>query len=823
MGDLGGPVVTRFCIIEACAGGTLASVATTLGEYGVNIVGNTCKTRGKLLFQVVDVELCAEAIETVRKLISDLDGVIKCNIGSFSLESGEIYVESAPVRLCLVNENVPGVLGEISHLLGVEHRLTIVSQVNRSRGEMSYNVFDVENDSTKNFSEICRQLENLPQVRSCTMGHFKAGDLAGLTVKAHSSKISEASSGASSINLSPTPDLGQQLSVTPTGFVEKGENAVLSTNSLIEQHLNQNLENVLLQAHPSTETVVSVPEAPAVDYYEGSKQVLRPKPLSLMHERKLLTQTTKLVIVMVGLPARGKSFTARKLKRFLCWKHNNARIFNAGQYRRERISETPQKIHMRMDSFGIPPNSPRSPRGHASTDSADFFNQHNETGQQIRKNAAGRCLSDLLRFLKVEGGDVGIFDATNSTAERREWIAAQCKGIASLVFIEVICDDEEVLVENLLSKIRNSPDFHGLDEQTALTDLKSRIENYEKVYETLSNDEDSYIKIYNMNSRILANRIYGRVTRSLLPYMLSLHVGLRPIWFVRAGLADDADLTTNVGDEPFFPSTESKGSQLSEDGVAFSKRLARWIQTAVWVRDEEEDDSEIMIENEISYIGTAPLTDLPFGSPPGVNSIARAFGSNPDLVGSTARTDAADALDTETTATRIFDRGGSAVVRKGDGTRQRGAKVKCLTSTLPRAEQTAKIALELLADDSVAEVCPVLNPLDKGTMGGLSMEAIKRQNPEFFQKWTERPYHQRFTGGESYYDLVTRLEPVLVEIEQQTAPILVVSHISCIQVLLAYFLGIPVEKAMEIKVPMHTLLEVQPNMGGSWELTEYEI
>ena len=38
---------------------------------------------------------------------------------------------------------------------------------------------------------------------------------------------------------------------------------------------------------------------------------------------------------MVGLPARGKSFTSLKLKQLLSWRGYNAQIFNIGAHRRD--------------------------------------------------------------------------------------------------------------------------------------------------------------------------------------------------------------------------------------------------------------------------------------------------------------------------------------------------------------------------------------------------------------------------------------------------------------------------------------------------------
>src|SRR5271168_4922496 len=42
----------------------------------------------------------------------------------------------------------------------------------------------------------------------------------------------------------------------------------------------------------------------------------------------------KLVVIMVGLPARGKSYITKKIQRYLSWQQHNSRIFNVGNRRR---------------------------------------------------------------------------------------------------------------------------------------------------------------------------------------------------------------------------------------------------------------------------------------------------------------------------------------------------------------------------------------------------------------------------------------------------------------------------------------------------------
>ena len=42
----------------------------------------------------------------------------------------------------------------------------------------------------------------------------------------------------------------------------------------------------------------------------------------------------KLVVIMVGLPARGKSYITKKIQRYLSWQQHETRIFNVGNRRR---------------------------------------------------------------------------------------------------------------------------------------------------------------------------------------------------------------------------------------------------------------------------------------------------------------------------------------------------------------------------------------------------------------------------------------------------------------------------------------------------------
>ena len=63
----------------------------------------------------------------------------------------------------------------------------------------------------------------------------------------------------------------------------------------------------------------------------------------------------------------------------------------------------------------------------------------------------------------------------------------------------------------------------------------------------------------------------------------------------------------------------------------------------------------------------------------------------------------------------------------------------------------------------------------------------------------------------------------MVDIEQQVIPTLVMSHVSVLQMLIAYFRRTPVEEAMQIEVPLHTVIKFTPARGGGWHESCHEL
>ena len=97
------------------------------------------------------------------------------------------------------------------------------------------------------------------------------------------------------------------------------------------------------------------------------------------------------------------------------------------------------------------------------------------------------------------------------------------------------------------------------------------------------------------------------------------------------------------------------------------------------------------------------------------------------------------------------------------------------------------------------------------------MESFEIFTLEFYAKWEKNKFSTRFPGGESYGDVVARLEPLLIEMEQQTCPVVVVSHRTVLQVLRAYFHGSDIRNWCDVDIPHGKIMVMRPTRGGAWK------
>lgn len=203
----------------------------------------------------------------------------------------------------------------------------------------------------------------------------------------------------------------------------------------------------------------------------------------------------KLVIVMVGLPARGKSYITKKVARYLNWLQHDTEIFNVGRRRRiaagapdnfapaTKPATAASLLKLSTTSFSSPPasnckrtDSNISDIAGGLNQSAAFFDPANKAAAELREKVALETLDELLDYV-LHRGSIGILDATNSTRRRRQAIIDRVREVAGkelgVLFLESECHDQQLLEANMRLKL-SGPDYKGQDPVKALEDFKQR-------------------------------------------------------------------------------------------------------------------------------------------------------------------------------------------------------------------------------------------------------------------------------------------------------------------------------------------------------------
>ncbi|CAG97959.1 6-phosphofructo-2-kinase [Kluyveromyces lactis] len=256
---------------------------------------------------------------------------------------------------------------------------------------------------------------------------------------------------------------------------------------------------------------------------------------------------SKLIIIMVGLPATGKSFITNKLSRYLNYSMYYCKVFNVGNTRRQFAKEHNMK---EQDS--------------------NFFDPDDEHSKMLRNKWALDTLDQLLEYLLNGPGSVGIFDATNSTKERRRMILKKIherNKFIKVLFLESICSDKETVEKNIRMKLLG-PDYKGKDPESSLSDFKGRLSNYMKKYETIEDDENvPYIKMIDIGKKIVSYDIQGFLASQTVYYLLNFNLAERQIWITRSG-ESEFNVSGKIGGD----------SQLTKRGLKYARALARFME-----------------------------------------------------------------------------------------------------------------------------------------------------------------------------------------------------------------------------------------------------
>jgi len=104
-----------------------------------------------------------------------------------------------------------------------------------------------------------------------------------------------------------------------------------------------------------------------------------------------------------------------------------------------------------------------------------------------------------------------------------------------------------------------------------------------------------------------------------------------------------------------------------------------------------------------------------------------------------------------------------------------------------------------------------LDELFAGACDGMTYEEIEEQFPEEFERRTTDKLAYRYPRGESYLDVIARLEPIVIEMERHNEPLLIVGHQGILRIIYAFYMGLTRAEAPYVNIPLNVVVQLMPS------------
>ncbi|KAG7094792.1 hypothetical protein E1B28_005607 [Marasmius oreades] len=254
----------------------------------------------------------------------------------------------------------------------------------------------------------------------------------------------------------------------------------------------------------------------------------------------LLFHAGKILVITVGLPARGKTHISRALERYLRWMGVKTIVVSLGDYRRKLLGSGQQ----------LPP---------------DYFTlgEKSEETLKLRQMVSDGCEKMIWDFF--ETGQVVIYDANNGTRQARHRVAEKFdKAGIHVIMLESLCDNKEIIEANIRGVKISSPDYRGWDQDKAVQDYYRRIEDHEKYYEPVEENTWPSIRILNVGEKIMVYKIVGYLQSRIVFFLMNIHNRQRTIYFARSG-------------QSLIEHSYKADSDLSPAGWEYAERLKEFV------------------------------------------------------------------------------------------------------------------------------------------------------------------------------------------------------------------------------------------------------
>ncbi|KAH0012337.1 bifunctional 6-phosphofructo-2-kinase/fructose-2,6-bisphosphate 2-phosphatase, partial [Aureobasidium melanogenum] len=546
----------------------------------------------------------------------------------------------------------------------------------------------------------------------------------------------------------------------------------------------------------------------------------------------------KLVIVMVGLPARGKSYITKKLARYLNWLQHDTRIFNVGERRRVAAGgpNTLEKTRSRTHRPSFLPSEHRP--------SLASLNGIVDAATHI--GPSGLAAQIQAHSDKHEDND--------SQSRRLTMPTIQLPPASEDDGVPETADDGTDGVELTKVSTPEMPDAESMDQSASFFDPSNKraaLIREQCAMDTLDELLD-YILEGNGSVGILDATNSTLERRKVIMKKIRERAGAElNVLFLESRCVDENLLESNMRLKLSGPDYKDQDPVTALED--FKKRVAIYEKAYVPLGEYEEknnmpyiqmiDVGRKVISHQIRGFLSAQANYylLNFNLAPRMIWITR-HGLSMDNVSGKIGGDSdlsEEGIQYAKTLTKFIEHARREWDMKqlhklthshfppqpGDTTppnphyqpndnNELPQKSFCVwTSMLKRSIQTAQFFDD---EEYDSKQMRMLDELNAGIMEGLTYSSIAEAHPAEYALRKKDKLHYRYPGpgGEGYLDIINRLRPVIVELERMEDHCLLVGHRSVARVLLAYFRGLKREEVADLDVPIGMLYCLEPKPYG---------
>lgn len=665
----------------------------------------------------------------------------------------------------------------------------------------------------------------------------RSGDKAN-GVNGHSPSNSNGSAGTDASSLMPPPknSAGRSSNVMPTDTRRASKDGVGIPLSDTPMSTAPSSPQISASATPPTPGRV---RATTLDIPGLTKSKVSPD--GRISQRDL---GAKLVIIMVGLPARGKSYVTKKLARYLNWLQHDTKIFNVGERRRVAAGKSPspakfapvdkRKSSVHNDlvdsvrrlsvSVGNPMNDPSSQESSEKADTQKPSTEKSDADKTDTDPSLPPPIvpAKILVNGKEQESQNGSAIVPQSDAPKHE-------------------QEDVAIREGSPEPMDQTANFFDPQNQRALK-LREQValDTLDELLNYVLEDGGS-VGILDATNSTMERR------KAIVDHVRARAGPELGILFLESSCVDEELLEANMRLKLSGPDYKDQDPTKSLED--FKRRVALYEKSYVPLGEYEERNGMAYIQmvdvgrKVVSHQTNGFLSSqvvyylLNFNLSPRQIWITRhgesidnqrgRIGGDSELSENGKRYGQALTrfIDHQRRQWEIYQKQKDLLrhmpPRPGDSTppnpsyvpRDRPRNYCVWSSMMQRGVQTIDSFNE---DEYDVKQMKMLDELHAGEMEGMTYDEIREKFPEEYAQRKKNKLFYRYPGpgGEGYLDVINRLRTVIVEVERMTDHVLLVTHRSVARVLLAYFRGLKRDQVADLHVPLGMLYMLEPKPYG---------